>query len=103
MKVPVPLAARALLSIAVLWPLAAWAVCPSITVSPSSIPNGVNGVAYGPVTFTQSGGTAPITWSSVSMPPGMALSNGGVLNGTPTQSGSFAFTATATDTNGCSG
>ncbi len=37
------------------------------------------------------------------MPPGLTLSSGGTLAGTPTSSGGFTFTVTATDTGGCAG
>ncbi len=47
------------------------------------------------------GGQAPYVWSLVANsappPPGLSLSSGGVLSGTPTQSGQFSFTATVTD------
>ena len=41
-----------------------------------------------PYTFAQTGGT---------LPPGLTLSNGGVLSGTPTTAGSYTFLVTATD------
>lgn len=48
-----------------------------------------------------SGGEAPYTWvltpGSAPLPPGLGLSSAGVLAGTPTQSGQFAFTVTVTD------
>ena len=37
--------------------------CSTITVSPTTVPGGTLDVAYGPVAFTQTGGTAPVTWS----------------------------------------
>jgi len=37
------------------------------------------------------------------LPSGLVLSSAGVLSGTPTVTGSFTFTVTATDASGCSG
>jgi len=40
----------------------------------------------------------PLTWSETgSLPPGLTLSTGGALSGTPTAKGSFPITVTATD------
>ncbi|WP_020606577.1 beta strand repeat-containing protein [Spirosoma spitsbergense] len=56
-------------------------------------------------TFTASGGVSPYSFSvaSGSLPTGLNLSLGGVLSGTPTQTGSFPLTVQATDANGCTG
>ncbi|HUO76433.1 MAG TPA: putative Ig domain-containing protein, partial [Thermodesulfovibrionales bacterium] len=78
--------------------------CPTITLSPATLPNGTQGTSYSQ-TITASGGTAPYTYSIAtgSLPAGVALSSGGVLSGTPTTSGTFNFTVKATDANGCTG
>jgi VCBS repeat-containing protein len=67
------------------------------------VPGGTINVDYTPVQFTQTGGTAPVTWSLTAgaLPSGMTLSGTGLLAGTPTASGPFAFTMTATDVNTC--
>ncbi|MFP2906863.1 putative Ig domain-containing protein [Pyxidicoccus sp. 3LFB2] len=49
--------------------------------------------------LTVTGGKAPITFTSTTVPPGLTLS-GGVLQGTLTQAGTFTFDLTATDANG---
>jgi hypothetical protein len=82
--------------------------CPTITVSPvnSTLPPGTMGSPYTPQTFTQTGGTGPITWSNPSggLPAGLTLDPGtGVLSGTPTVQGTFNFTIQATDANQCTG
>ncbi len=78
--------------------------CPTVTVTnpaQSSFPAGVPLS----VTFTQSGGTSPITWSETgALPPGLTFNpSTGVLSGTPGQPGTFPITVKATDTNGCNG
>jgi uncharacterized repeat protein (TIGR01451 family) len=78
--------------------------CGKITLSPSELPDGAVGSLYNQ-TITASGGTAPYGFSVTSgqLPPGLALSTGGVLSGAPTGGGSFSFTVTAADANQCSG
>src|SRR5581483_946811 len=76
----------------------------NITTRPT-LTSGNQGVAYGPVTLTCVGGTAPYTWSlvnSTSLFAGMALSSSGVINGTPTQSGTKNFDIKCQDSLGAS-
>lgn len=56
-------------------------------------------------TLAVSGGTAPYTYTVTagSLPQGVSLSAAGVLSGTPTQAGRFAFTIEVRDANGFSG
>ena len=76
--------------------------CPTIGISPSSLPSGTEFVSYNPQTFTASGGTAPYTFSQIAgaLPSGMIISSNGVLSGTP-GSPSSTFTVMATDSNQC--
>ena len=76
--------------------------CPTITISPATLPNGAVGVAYSQ-TLTASGGTAPYTFTVIAgaLPPGLALSTAGVISGTPTTAGPSNVTIRATDANGC--
>ena len=57
----------------------------------------IMGAAYAD-TVRATGGSGVFVWrvSSGDLPPGVALETSGVLRGTPTTSGSFRFTATAT-------
>jgi hypothetical protein len=49
-------------------------------------------------TINTTGGTSPITFSVPALtPPGITLSSSGVLSGTPTATGVYDFTVTATD------
>lgn len=53
--------------------------------------------------FQVTGGTAPYQWTtSSSMPPGLSLSSGGLLSGTPTSAGSFSLQIKVTDSTGLS-
>jgi uncharacterized repeat protein (TIGR01451 family) len=82
--------------------------CPSISLLPSTLPNASVGTVYNQ-TITASGGTAPYNFAitSGSLPPGIAILYSGpstvALTGTPTTSGSYSFTITATDSNTCPG
>jgi hypothetical protein len=61
--------------------------------------SGTVGNAYS-VTFTAWGGTLPYNWTidSGSVPPGLSLNNStGILSGTPTQTGTYAFYIKVTD------
>ncbi|MBK8596089.1 MAG: putative Ig domain-containing protein [Holophagales bacterium] len=79
--------------------------CPVITVNPASLANGTAGVAYGPVSLSQTGGLGTVTYAVTAgaLPAGTSLSAAGVLSGAPTVTGTFNFTVTATDVNGCTG
>jgi len=71
----------------------------TITLSPTTLPNGTVSTAYSQ-TITASGGTSPYTFAVTAgaLPAGLTL-NGttGVLSGTPTAAGTSSFTVTATD------
>jgi uncharacterized repeat protein (TIGR01451 family) len=78
--------------------------CPTVTVNPATLPDGVAGAAYSQ-TVSGSGGTGPYTFAVTSgaLPPGLGLNTssgaitGSAVNGTPA-----TFTIRATDTYGCS-
>ena len=73
-----------------------------IAISPTSLPAGQVGSAYNQ-TLTATGGTAPYQWTVTSvggntLPSGLILhSTTGVLDGVPTQAGTFTFTVQARD------
>ena len=62
------------------------------------LPGGIVGQAYSQP-FSATGGTSPYTWSiqSGALPPGLTISSGGVLSGTPTTVGSSTFTVRVAD------
>jgi hypothetical protein len=69
--------------------------------TPNTLPAGTAGVAYSQ-SLNSVGGTPPITYqfSSGTLPPGLSITTPGatgLLSGTPTSAGSFAFVFQATD------
>ena len=75
--------------------------CNTVTVNPSSLPNGTIGVGY-TQTITATGGTAPYTFAVTvgTLPAGLTLASDGTLSGIPTATGSSTFTVTATNSVG---
>ena len=70
----------------------------SLVITTTTLPNAVENQAY-TATLAASGGTPPYTWSlanSTTLPPGLTLT-GGQITGTPTSTGTTAFTVKATD------
>jgi hypothetical protein len=67
-----------------------------LTTSP--LPNGSINVVYPAFNMQAAGGTPPYAWTYTgTLPTGMALSGGGLLNGTPTQAGVFIINVSVTD------
>ena len=73
-------------------------VLPPLTISTASpLADGTRSAAYSQ-TFAAVGGATPYTWAITSgSVPGLTLTSAGVLSGTPTAAGTFAFTAQVTD------
>lgn len=69
-----------------------------LSITTASLPSATFGTAYS-TTLAATGGQSPYKWNLASgtLPPGMTLSTSGVLAGTPSQSGTFSFTTSATD------
>jgi titin len=74
---------------------------PQVVVVTSSTPDGQVGLAYSQTQLEASGGAPPYAWAtSGQLPPGLALSDSGLLTGTPTSAGTFEWNAIVTDTAG---
>src|SRR3546814_11005084 len=69
-------------------------------LTPAALPGGVAGNAYSQA-ITASGGVGPYTFAVTvgSLPAGLNLASNGTLSATPTASGTFNVTVTATDAN----
>lgn len=76
----------------------------AVTLTPETLPDGMAGMPYAQA-LTATGGTAPYSFavSAGALPQGLVLSADGTLSGTPAQSGTFAFTAQASDALGARG
>ncbi|BFU97072.1 MAG: exported protein of unknown function [Nitrospira sp.] len=75
----------------------------ALKIDTSSLPDGTVNQGYGPVLLNASGGAPPYSWSIVGgapPAPGLALSSGGVITGTPTTKGAFTNTYRVQDNNG---
>ncbi len=76
--------------------------CSEFTIKPDFLPVGYVGTVYPKQTFTSDSTCQPVTYSiNGTLPPGLSFA-GGMLQGTPTQAGSFSVTVTAVDACGCS-
>ncbi|MBI5220084.1 MAG: putative Ig domain-containing protein [Bacteroidia bacterium] len=80
------------------------AACPTISLAPSVLSNGIQYKSYNQI-ISATGGVAPYTYSVTAgtLPSGIILASNGNLSGTPTIKGQFVFTVTATDLNSCVG
>jgi large repetitive protein len=76
------------------------APAPTLTISTSSLPDGVVGSSYAQA-VSATGGQPPYSWSvsGGSLPPGLSL-NGAQISGAPTASGTFPFTLHVSDASG---
>jgi hypothetical protein len=70
----------------------------ALDILTTSLPNGRAGAVYRAV-LRHSGGLAPVTWtiSAGTLPGGLALTADGVISGTPTAPGAYAFWVRAAD------
>jgi hypothetical protein len=78
--------------------------CATIELDPVALPGGVLGNLYNQ-NLSAGGGSAPYQFSlsSGSLPPGLTLSQSGLLSGVPSTRGSYGFTITATAADRCPG
>lgn len=73
-----------------------------LRITPSVLPNGTPGVAYSQTLSATGEGAGPFSWgvSESRLPPGLQISSGGVISGTPTQPGVYTFTVMVEDSQG---
>lgn len=70
-----------------------------IQITNSAIPDGVVGIPFTYSIPTRGAAVAGFTVNAGDVPPGLNLSNSGVLSGTPSLAGTYQFTVTATGVN----
>ena len=77
--------------------------CPTLSLSPSSLPNTDWGQAYNQ-SLSQTGALGAPIYAIIAgaLPPGLTLSISGTISGTPNAPGTFNFTAGVADNSGCS-
>jgi CSLREA domain-containing protein len=75
--------------------------CSTITLS--LLPNGTAGTAYNQTITASPSGSYTFGVTAGSLPPGLSLAPSGALTGTPTTSGTYNFTVTATGAGSCTG
>ena len=68
-----------------------------LSITTSSLSNGLLNTVYGPVSINATGGYAPYSFGATGLPAGLSLSSGGSLTGTPTATGTFSPSITVTD------
>lgn len=67
-------------------------VCPAITLSPATLPNGIQGIAYAQTLTVMPAGPYSFALATGILPPGLMLnSNTGVIAGVPSAPGNYAF------------
>ncbi len=73
----------------------------ALTIATSSVPDASVGVGYN-AALAATGGSPPYLWAIAggALPPGLTLSVGGVLAGTPTTAGQWSFSARVSDSAG---
>src|SRR5437773_935300 len=75
-----------------------------IAINPPTLTDAILGTAYSQQ-LSASGGAAPYRFSLGfgALPPGLTLSQAGLISGTPTAAGSFTFGVLAQDATGAGG
>src|SRR5262245_34172832 len=79
-------------------------VCGTVAVLPATLPDAQEGAPYSQA-LSGTGGVAPYAFALTAgeLPTGISLNGAGLLSGTPTVTGVFNFTVTATSAGGCAG
>ncbi len=77
----------------------------TVTVTNPGNQTGTVGTAITAVRLqaTDSAAGQTLTFAATGLPPGLSITSAGVISGTPTTAGTYAVTATATDSTGASG
>jgi hypothetical protein len=68
----------------------------AVAIATASLPDGTTGIPYAQ-TLVAHGGIAPYLWLAGPLPPGFALSQDGILSGTPTAAGNYTLRLSVVD------
>jgi CSLREA domain-containing protein len=83
-------------------PLSVTIICPALTLTPSTLPNGIQGTAYNQtLTVTPTGTMYTYAVTTGALPPGLTLNSNGSLNGIPTAGGNYTFAVLVTGWGTC--
>ncbi len=71
----------------------------ALSITSGAMNTGITGQKYS-ATLTAAGGTSPYRWSMVggALPPGLDMSGGGAISGTPVSTGTYTFAVQVSDT-----
>jgi hypothetical protein len=72
---------------------------PVLTITTSSLPNGMVGTAYS-ASVSASGNIGSVSWSASGLPNGLSMSDSGAISGTPATGGTASVGVTARDAAG---
>jgi carboxypeptidase D len=80
----------------------AWTVLPRLSIADTTMEGAVQGVPYSTQLLAEGGATDGYTWTleTGSLPPGITLATDGMVAGTPSATGTYAFTVRVSDTAG---
>src|SRR5262249_5058322 len=78
-------------------------VCPTITLSPATLPGANLGTTYSQTITASPAGAYTFALTAGALPAGLTLTSLGLLSGTPTASVNFTFPVTATNSASCTG
>jgi hypothetical protein len=71
---------------------------PAVSMTTTSLPNGIAQVVYGPVQVHATGGSGSYSFAATGLPANLTMSAGGAISGTPSAAGSSTVSITVTDT-----
>jgi uncharacterized repeat protein (TIGR01451 family) len=77
--------------------------CPTVSLDQVTLPSASLGTPFSQLLTASPAGTYTFAVTGGALPPGLSLSNSGMLTGTATVAGNFVFTVTATSFGLCSG
>ncbi|WP_350339209.1 Ig domain-containing protein [Geomonas sp. Red32] len=68
-----------------------------LSITTASLATGTVGVPYPGQAMAATGGSPPYSWTAAGLPPGLSMTSGGSIGGTPSAAGTFAVAIQVTD------